>query len=162
MFAVLRSLFYFTALGFAAVVLIGPVAAVVGTALPFALIGVLVWGLVRGLRRWSGNFRRTAADRRAPLPVLPVAGHPAPRAFPHGVQAARDFGPVRPVRQERVRARGRRFSEMISGALVGALLAWLAVGSVDGTLAAGALAGAALGFVTGRPRQPARELAAAA
>jgi hypothetical protein len=169
----LRKLVWFTVLGFATVILIGPVLAVLGTVLPFALVGALVWLAYKGVRRLAGRGREKPA-----LPeVLQEAGRGARRAFAQGIQKCSGWAPaVRrwpPAARCRLRAAGgwvaargrsagRRLLEILCGALVGALVSWLITGAVDDYTALGALVGAALGFVAGGSKpQPARELVAA-
>ncbi len=171
MFPALRSFCYFTALGLATVVLIGPALAVVGTVLPFALVGVLVWGLWHGARRLAGPTRwdRVAA-RLAPGEMLPEVRQRAGHAIQQGLRRYQELRPVirtsfqgvRAGLLVRGRALGHRLVETVSGGLLGALAAWLVVGTVDETVAVSALAGAVLGILLhGAQRQPTGELAAA-
>jgi hypothetical protein len=171
MFPALRSLCYFTALGLATVVLIGPTLAVVGTLLPFALLGVLVWVFWRGVRRLAGRTRWDAVQARlAPAWVLPEVRQRAGHAIQEGLRRCPDLRPAirthfRGVRAGlllRARALGHRLVETVSGGLLGGLAAWLAVGAADETVAVSALAGAVLGALLPGPQsRPTRELAAA-
>jgi hypothetical protein len=164
----LRKLVWFTVLGFATVILIGPVLAVLGTVVPFALVGGLVWLAYQGVRRLVGRGR---GQEKPALPeVLQGARREARRAFAQGIQKCSRWAPAARCRLRaaggwvavRGRAAGRRLLEILCGALVGALVSWLITGAVDDYTALGALAGAALGFVAGGSKpQPARDLVAA-
>jgi hypothetical protein len=171
MFPALRSLCYFAALGLATVVLIGPALAIVGTVLPFALVGVLVWGLWHSMRRLAVRTRWDAVQARlSPRRVLPGVRQRACHTIQWGLHRCQDLGPgIRAHFQGahaglvvRGRALGQRLVETVSGGLLGALVAWLAVGAVDETVAVSALAGAVLGaLLPGAQPQPTRELAVA-
>jgi hypothetical protein len=137
----------FSLLGFLAIVLVGPVLGILGTLLPFALIGALVWGGYRGLRRLVAP--RRPERERPPLPVREVRVEPV--ALPV-VKERR--GP------SRFRQAGRVMLEMVCGALVGGLVcgavSWQQPWFSE-TLAAGLLAGAAVGYIVGGSRpEPAR------
>jgi hypothetical protein len=90
-----RRVFWFTALGFLTVVLIGPVLSIVGTILPFALIGALVWFAWGGLRRLAERFRPDAIrEKLVPNRVLPAVSRGARRVFQEGIRQCKDLGPV--------------------------------------------------------------------
>jgi hypothetical protein len=181
MFSLLRSLCWFTALGFLTLALIGPTMAVVGTLLPFALIGALVWTGWRMAKRLVGRLRGKVPQDLAALNVLPQVGRGAQKVLQQGIQQCKTLGPVvcqhvqdageKVVRGgravgyrlvERGRAIGHRLVEAFYGGLTGALLAWAAVGAADETMGVGAAVGAVAGFLISRPkRQPAGELVAA-
>jgi hypothetical protein len=55
-----------TALGFIVLLAIGPVLAVVGTLLPFALIGFLTWAVYRGIRWLVGRPAEGPLEKRFP------------------------------------------------------------------------------------------------
>src|SRR3954452_20991265 len=87
--AIMRKAFWFAALGMMTVLLIGPVVAVVGIILPFALIGALVWLVWRGMKRCAKHFCKAAVvEEHGRARVLPVAGHDALQALPQGVRDA--------------------------------------------------------------------------
>jgi hypothetical protein len=184
----LRRIVLWTFLGLATVVLIGPVMAVVGTVLPFTLIGVLVWLTARGVHRLVARFRGSAAsDKLAQVRAnLPEVARSARQAVEHGIRKCREFGPAvcegarevvqRGARQarevvpvirggaQRLREHGRVLwrvaTEVVCGSLAGALLCWYAAGPGE-VVAVGAAAGAALGLLTsGLGRSKPRELAA--
>jgi hypothetical protein len=102
--------------------------------------------------------------------VLPEVRERACHTIQRGLHRCQDLGPgirthfqgVRATLVVRGRALGHRLVETVSGGLLGALVAWLAVGAVDETVAVSALAGAVLGALLpgGQPR-PTRELAGA-
>jgi hypothetical protein len=222
---VFRKVLWFTAIGWLTILLIGPVMAVVGTLLPFALVGALVWLAGWGALRAAERFRLTAVrDKLAGNRVLPAvgrgirvvvgqgvhqcknampavregawrAGRGAGRMFQEGIHHCREAAPA--VRERAwlvgcgagrairgglhqcgevvpdLKAKGRRIAEktatflraatrigveMVCGSVVGGLVAWYAVGQSEEAIAAGALIGAALGFVVGGPaREPVRE-----
>jgi hypothetical protein len=178
----LRKLMWFTVLGFATVTLTGPVLAVLGTLLPFALVGALVWLAYKGVLWLAGRVR---GQEKPALPdVLQDAGREARRVFAQGIQKCSGWAPA--VRRwapavhrwppaarcrlrragewvaVRGRAAGRRLFEVLCGALVGALVSWSITGAVDDYTALGALVGAALGVVAGGSKpQQSRELVAA-
>jgi hypothetical protein len=171
----LRRVVLWTILGLATVVLIGPIAAVVGTVLPFTLIGVLVWLTARGVQRLVARWRGSpAAEKLAEVRAqLPDVARGARQAVENGIRRCRELGPVvcegarevvqRGARQcrgvvpairdgaRRLRAHGRTLwrvaTEVVCGSLAGALLCWYAAGSGE-IVAAGAAAGAALGLLT--------------
>jgi hypothetical protein len=90
-----RRVFWFTALGFLTVVLIGPVLSILGTILPFALVGVLVWLAWSGLRRLAERFRPSVVQEKlVPNFVLPAVGRGARRVFQEGVRQCENYGPV--------------------------------------------------------------------
>jgi hypothetical protein len=90
-----RRVFWFTALGFLTVVLIGPVLSILGTILPFALVGALVWLAWWGLRRLAERFLPSVVrEKLTPTLVLPAVGCGARRVFQEGVRHCKDYGPV--------------------------------------------------------------------
>jgi hypothetical protein len=144
---VLRKVLWFTLLGWVAILLAGPVIGVVGTILPFALVGALVW-----LVWWGGNyvverFRPSAvreqlkADRIVPAlgQGARIVGREAGRVFQAGLHHCREAAPAlkehacafgcgagRMVREgmqqcrevvPAMRSRGSRFSEKMSAFL---------------------------------------------
>jgi hypothetical protein len=173
---VLRKVIWFTVIGWVALLPIGPVTAVVGTILPFALLGALVWLVWYGLNHAVERFRQPAvreklrADRVMPAigQGARVVGREAGRVFQAGLHRCREAVPVlratTPAIGDKMRtflrATARLLVEISCGALLGGLLAWFAVDPAEQTVAIGALLGAAMGFVVGGPkREPARELA---
>jgi hypothetical protein len=157
---VLRKLVLFAVLGFATVMLIGPVLAVVGTLLPFALVGALVWLAYKGVRRLAARLR--GPERRDLRDVLREVRRGGRRALAHGLHKGSAWAPAVRGRLRLVRDRVVARLEVLCGALVGALVCWSITGAVDDYTALGALVGAALGFVAGGPKpQPAREPSAA-
>jgi hypothetical protein len=90
-----QRVFWFTALGFLTVVLIGPVLSILGTILPFALLGALVWLAWSGARRLTERFRPSVVrEKLVPNRVLSAVSHGARRVFQEGVRQCKDFGPV--------------------------------------------------------------------
>ena len=90
-----RRAFWLTALGFLTVVLIGPVLSILGTILPFALVGALVWLAWWSLRHLAERFRPSVVrEKLAPNLALPAVGRGARRVFQEGVRQCEDFGPV--------------------------------------------------------------------
>lgn len=90
-----RRVFWFTALGFLTVVLIGPVLSIIGTILPFALVGALAWFSWWGVRRVAERFRfGTIREKLTAERVLPAVGRGARRVFQEGVRQCKEFGPV--------------------------------------------------------------------
>lgn len=156
-----RRVIWFTVLGAAAIVLVGPVLTVAGTILPFALVGALIWLAWRGAARLVSSF--SLADVRGKLAaetVLPAAGAVGRRAgcaFRHGVQHCYAAAPVlreqarwmRSKLAAHVRTAVRMLVEIVCGAAVGAVVAWYTMESVEGAVAIGMLVGGALGFVVG-------------
>jgi hypothetical protein len=202
---VIRRVLWLTLIGWATILLIGPVLTVVGTILPFALVGGLVWLGWRGLNYAVERFRPSVMREKLQAErVMPALGHgarivsrEAGRVFQAGLHHCREAAPalreracavgcqagrivrdgvhqcreVVPALRERssligermkafLRATGRFLFEVGCGALVGGLVAWVAVDNTEQTVAIGALVGAALGFVVGGTKQePVRELA---
>jgi hypothetical protein len=146
--SVIRRAFWFAVLGMAAVVLSGPILAIVGILLPFALIGALVWLAWWGL----GRCRDLAlvVRRRSGW-----ARQPAEEVLQQGLLHCRQAGSA--VRERGrwlgvkvatfTRAAKRTTVEVTCAALLGALVAWWAVGTSGTALALGALAGALLGLL---------------
>src|SRR4051794_6575463 len=136
-FAFLRSFVWLSLLGLAVLVLIGPVLAVVGTLLPFALVGLLAWGGYRGVKGLAARLR---------------AGQRLPRLV------GRDEKPILAALPAPQQSRGR-FSqalwvvaEVCCGALVGGGLAALAgwqQGMGFDLVALGTGIGAVVGFLVG-------------
>jgi hypothetical protein len=156
---VLRSVICLALLGFAVTVLIGPVLAVVGFLLPFALIGALAWVCYRFGR---GLIQRVVRRRRARL-VL-VDAPPAHVEEPVVLQTvAEDKVVPRPPSRLRSLARSSLHVavEVCCGAALGAALAVVAdwqTGAGIEHVALGAAIGAVVGFVVGGSRsQPAIE-----
>ena len=90
-----QRVFWFTALGFLTVVLIGPVLSILGTILPFALVGALVWLTWWGLRRLAERFRPSdVPEKLVPNLAMPAVGRGAGRVLQEGVRQCKDFGPV--------------------------------------------------------------------
>jgi hypothetical protein len=94
------------------------------------------------------------------------AGCGAGRAVCEGLHQCGEAIPALRARGQRVTEKMTRFVraatrigvEMVCGSVVGGLVAWYTVGQTEQAIAAGALIGAALGFVVGGPaREPARE-----
>ena len=71
---ILRSLVFLSLIGFAVLVLIGPVVAIAGAVVPFALIGGLAWGgyrvTGRMVRRLRGDRSRLVVKAVDEVPVL--------------------------------------------------------------------------------------------
>jgi hypothetical protein len=120
--SVLRKLVCLAVIGFLVVVLIGPILALLGVLISFALIGLLVWLPIRTLLYgkpfdWA---KVKAVSRKYGGAVFGRCHHVADQALAHG----------HPV-LEKVQAAGRFvalvFRETVCGALVGALLAVLRV-----------------------------------
>jgi hypothetical protein len=148
-----RSLVLFSLLGLAVLVLIGPVLAIVGVLLPFALIGLLAWGGYRLLAR----LRRRIWARKGEREIVRVAElNPEP---PLEVVALETPAPAPAPRPRAWRTVGYVLAEMVCGAAVGASLAVLAAWQQDSSfefVPIGAGIGAVVGFVVGgaRPSQP--------
>jgi hypothetical protein len=147
----LRSFVLLSLLGVAVLVLIGPVLAIAGVLLPFALIGLLAWGAYHGVRALRNRIRAGRGlpgfGRRDARRVVALQG--APRPGPWGAATARALAIC---------------GEVTCGAAVGCGLALLAAWQqeVGFELAAlGAVIGAVVGFVVGgsRPALPRREQA---
>jgi hypothetical protein len=140
MFHLMARLFYFAVIGFIGIVAIGPVAAVVGALLPFALIGLFVFGAYRGVQRLVGA--RRAGNFRIPAP--PVAA----RRVEPAAGAAHEAAPC-PARSGR---RGRVVLEVLCGGLVGgavaAAMCWQTP-ELAGTVIPAVVAGAVVGYVVG-------------
>jgi hypothetical protein len=158
----------FAVLGFVTLILIGPVVAVVGTLLPFAVIGGIGWVAVRVVRRCFGlRPRRVAALAAAdkgpePASAPPIEGAAAPRADGPAADP-RETGrrlyyllgqclgwcrDVAPVVGEKARAAGAATMSRLRR--FGRLLGEVFYGSAAGLLLAWAFAGAEAGpLVTG-------------
>jgi hypothetical protein len=143
----LRSFAYLSLLGLAVVVLIGPVLAIAGVLLPFAVIGALAWGAYRlvralGWRLWRRQ-RRHVMLQKEPLPALVVEELPAEPAS-------------RPSRLRRAtRTALNVLVEVTSGAALGfglAVLAGWQAGILFEYAPLGAAIGAVVGFVVGGSR----------
>jgi hypothetical protein len=90
-----RRVVWFSVLGLLTVVLIGPVLSVVGTLLPFALIGAAVWLVWWGSERLARRFRLgSVRERLANAEVLPAVGRGAKRAVGEGIRQCKEWGPV--------------------------------------------------------------------
>jgi hypothetical protein len=90
----LRRVFWWTVIGLAAVVLIGPVMTVVGTVLPFTLIGGLVWLTARGVRRVAARFRGVSPPLKPALQAVPDVIGGAKQAVQDGIRKCKDLAPV--------------------------------------------------------------------
>ncbi len=151
MLHLLGKLAYFSVLGFLAIMLAGPIVGVVGTLLPFALVGGLIYGGYHGALRLARRWRKSPRDLDVPPPELrrtePVA-IPRPEPIPVRVPVREDV-----PRPSRLRRFGRVMQEMVCGALVAGSVAaaftWQAPGMGE-TVGAALLAGAVVGFVVGR------------
>src|SRR5262245_23341894 len=136
-------LVYFSAIGVLFLTLIGPVLGILGTLLPFAIIGALVWGADRGVRR-----------------LVVGKGDASPTVVP--VEVSNPPLVVSEVREERPRrgwlARtGRVVLEVLSGAVVaGAVAAAFSWGTPAAaeTVVTAVLVGGAVGFLVGSPSKP--------
>jgi hypothetical protein len=144
----LRSLASLSLLGLAVVVLIGPVLAIAGVLLPFAVIGALAWGAYRlvrwlGWRVWRGRRRHVVILPKEPELAL-VAEEPSADPAP------------RPTRLRRgLRTALNVIFEVGCGAALGlglALLAGWQTGVVLEYAPLGAVIGAVVGFVVGGSR----------
>jgi hypothetical protein len=171
-FGVLRSLVCLALLGVAVIVLIGPVLAILGVLLPFAIIGALAWA---GYRLFQVVFRRERSRQRALVllkddpPARPTP--PSVVLAPAPVVAVAEKRPV-PHRPSRLRSLARSAFhvavEVGCGAAVGGALAVVAWQSgaamqsgaaIEQQVALGAAIGAVVGFVVGgsRPAQAGEE-----
>jgi hypothetical protein len=138
-----------------AAVILAVVVAVLGTALPFILVGALAYVPYRWVRRKSlaGRQPSTADVRRVapPQPLLRPIALARPVEHPPQPQPERRRGSV--VK--------RVIGEVLSGAIVGALLGAVVVvgppgdwqtGTLVNYLALGSGIGAIVGFIVGGPR----------
>jgi hypothetical protein len=90
-----RRVVWFTVLGVLTVVLIGPILSVVGTILPFALIGGGVWLAWWGGVRLANRLRwTTVREQLAQKQVLPAVGRGVRRVVDAGIRQCKDLGPV--------------------------------------------------------------------
>src|SRR5436190_14366869 len=137
MLRLMMKLAWFRALGLAAIVLVGPVLGIVGALLPFALIGLLVWGAYQGVLRLVGRRPATPRFIDSPREVRPVVHAEPSRELP---------------RRRRWARAGRVLLEMTCGALLGGLVAgaicWESA-HVAETIATATLVGAVVGYVVG-------------
>ncbi len=171
---VFKKVLWFTAIGWVVILLSGPVLGVVGTILPFALVGGLAWLVWWGLHYALERYRLPAVrDKLQANRIMPAmgqgaryVGREAGRVFHAGFQHCREAMPAlrvsRPWLSEKMsvflRATGRLLLEIGCGAIVGGMLAYFVVDNTERTVAIGALLGAAMGFVVGGPkREPVRE-----
>jgi hypothetical protein len=145
----LRTLVCLSLIGLAVTVLIGPVLAVLGVLLPFALIGGLAWG---GYHAGCMLLRRLRGDRR---PVVFKDEAPASTPLPMiDSRVAQGPAPVHPMRRLGALARTglHLFVEVGCGAALGAGLAvladWQSSASIERVLL-GAGIGAIVAFVVG-------------
>jgi hypothetical protein len=149
MLHLLGKLAYFAVLGFVAIVLVGPVVGVVGTLLPFAIVGGLVYAGYRSVDRMVRGKRKTLRELDV-APVVIKRPEPIEVKRPEPVAAKVREETPRPGRLRRV---GRVMQEMVCGALVAGSVAaaftWQSPGMGE-TVGAALLAGAVVGFVVGR------------
>lgn len=169
-FGVFRTLASLAILGVGVLVLAGPVLAIGGFLLPFAVVGGLAYGGYRLLRRVTGAnrvaFRHKAewAAREAQLRAVAAAQHAHEQARNLAARVARSEVPARVATAARAKAGHVRsavgtafrvLSEVACGAAVGTGLGLIA-GSQTGAFgyhaAFGAAVGAVTGFVVGGPR----------
>jgi hypothetical protein len=156
-------------LGLLAVVLVGPVVAVVGVLLPFAVIGLVVLGMHRGIRRLI-HGRARAEKRRIPLDVkVQLKPQRPPNPAPEPALCAEPAPAVlRWSRPRRLLARlrngvssaGRTVFEVVCATAVGTLLGFLAgwqSGSLEEYTAVGAIAGAFFGVVVSGTKSEPRQ-----
>jgi hypothetical protein len=141
--AILRKLAFLALIGFLVVVLAGPILAMLGVLVSFALIGLLVWMPIRTMLygkpfEWS---QVKAVSRKLGTPVWAGCHRITGGALGHG----------KPV-LEKVQATGRFlgmiFREAACGALVGALLG-MVLGPESSVPSQPALLGAGLGALLG-------------
>jgi hypothetical protein len=87
---VLSHVIGWTVLGFVVLLVIGPVFAVVGAILPFALVGFLCWAGYRGIRRLTNQTREGVLEERIQVVKEKLApGGEWNRAARNGIGAAR-------------------------------------------------------------------------
>jgi hypothetical protein len=157
-FGVVRSIVCLALLGIAVIVLTGPVLAVAGVLLPFAVIGALSWGGYRFGRTLLNRVR----GRHEQLIV--VKARPEPRPQPAVIRPVMDALPeVRPPSRLRRLTRSATYVlvEVGCGTALGAAMAvivdWQSSANIEHA-ALGAAIGAVVGFVVGGSRPlPARE-----
>ncbi len=107
----LRKILWFTALGWLTIVLIGPVLAVLGTILPFALVGALVYLAWGAVTRSAMRFRLAdVRDKLAENPMIPAVGRGVRQAFDQGIQKCKSCA-ARSLRRCRT-GNPRRFASM--------------------------------------------------
>jgi hypothetical protein len=144
MIRLLGKLAYFSVLGFLFVTLIGPVLGILGTLLPFAVIGGLVWGGYRVVRRVVVGRRIEPRPEVVPVEVSP------PRVEVN--EAVVD----RPWRRRFART-GKLLGEMAGGAIVAggvaAVFCW-GMPTAAETVITAVLAGAGIGFLVGCSSTP--------
>lgn len=133
---------YFAMVGFMGIVLVGPVVGVVGALLPFAAVGLAVYGIYHGVRRLIVGKQEVPKE----LVLVPVEVKvPEPIVEP---VLLRDEVPT-PGRLRRV---GRVIQEMFCGAVVAGAVAaafcWQTPGMGE-TISVAVAAGAVVGFVVG-------------
>jgi hypothetical protein len=109
-FLTLRRVFWWTIIGLITVVTIGPVIAVVGTVVPFTIIGVLVWFAARGVHRLVVRLRGGAAEKLRLQEVLPQVRRGARLAVEEGIRKCKQ---VAPVVREGVQVVGRGAAEVL-------------------------------------------------
>jgi hypothetical protein len=91
----LRRVLWFTAIGWVTLLLIGPVLTVLGTILPFALLGGVVWLVWSGARRTAERFRLTAVrNKLVENRVLPAVGRGVREVFGQGIRQCKNALPV--------------------------------------------------------------------
>jgi hypothetical protein len=153
-FGVVRSLVCLALLGVAVIVLTGPVLAVAGVLLPFAVIGALSWGGYRFGRSLLNRVR----GRHEQLVIVDT--RPQPRPSPAVVRPVMDALPVvRPPSRLRRLTRSAMYVlvEVGCGTALGAAMAvivdWQTAARIEHA-ALGAAIGAVVGFVVGGSRPP--------
>jgi hypothetical protein len=110
MFLALQRVFWWTLIGLAAVVLIGPVVAVVGTLLPFTLIGGLVWLGWRGVSRLAARLRGSPPRLEPVLQAVPEVVAGARQAVQDGLRKCKELAPAV---GEQAKAVGRGAAEVL-------------------------------------------------
>jgi hypothetical protein len=146
---ILRHVVLWTLIGFGVLVLSGPIIAIVGTLLPFALVGLLIWLVVRAIM--LGPLMVGRIIGRTVHAVLAVPRWAGRTAF-HGVRRVGQAG------WSTVSFVGSILLPAFAGALVGAMLGLIGGmehNDADVRVPAGAVIGAGIGLVAGvtRPRR---------
>jgi hypothetical protein len=91
----LRRVLWFTAIGWVTLLLIGPVLTVIGTLIPFALLGGAVWLVWWGATRTARHFRlATVQAKLAENRVLPAVGRGAREIWSQGIRRGKNLGPA--------------------------------------------------------------------
>jgi hypothetical protein len=148
-FDLLRSLLYLSLLGFAVLLLSGPVLAVAGILLPFALIGGLTWA---GYRVSHNLVRRLRGEQARPI-FEEVKAIPSPAPVLYRPVVAERPAPRKPSRLASLLGSALRIGiETACGAILGAALgvvAWQYGGGTVEFVLFGTAIGAVVGFVVG-------------